>query len=380
MPYTWEALPVAGGARARGVRLWRRDLDAAVRARHSLDLDRADSAHVLSIMHYGYTRFLCLVALASLAPLASAQDAPLRRSLVPHDLAAFADVRLAPAASAVPDTTAPWRYFPLAVGNLWEYWTGGETVYRDEVRRDTVIRGRRYFRLDLSESHDGGPFETSDFPFYHVRFDTLSSQIVEPLIDGGERVALAAFCPFDADFGTTVFCGPSPFDVSGGHDGLLVFGAPPGVSQDSVRTAIKSYSFDGQQNIYAAGIGLVYHSSNYRVPFIIGYARVGGVTYGVSRFPTPAEAPPRRQSLSLRAWPNPSRGQLTVAFETGNLEQIHLTVRDALGREVWRSSLGVVGPGLHRAPVDISQLAPGVYSVEVRGQIRLGSVVVTRIR
>jgi hypothetical protein len=80
------------------------------------------------------------------------------------------------AAQAIPDTTAPWRYYPLHVGDAWEYSVGPEhRVMRREIERDTLIQGRRYaITRDVTYDAEGDVLQDLSYP---VRFDTLTSEV-----------------------------------------------------------------------------------------------------------------------------------------------------------------------------------------------------------
>lgn len=279
-------------------------------------------------------------------------------------------------AGGTPDTTSPWRYYPLEVGNVWEYWSG-QATYRREVTRDTVINNRRYAFIERTVSQSGGPpVPDPMFPFDIVRLDTASAQVLEP-VEGSERVATTGPpCPLDIDIGIVLDCQGAPFTVEGG-DGLIVFGAPDGTVPDTLRPMMKTFQFETFLYIVAADIGEVFTVSEVQAPRTIAYARVGGVEYGVSRFPTGGEDAPRRPAVpALRTWPNPSGGRVTVGFTVEHPEAVWLTVRDLSGREVYQADLGVLGPGTHETPVDLDGLAHGSYIVEVLGRVPLGVAIV----
>ena len=78
-----------------------------------------------------------------------------------------------------PDTTSAERYFPLEVGNVWEYEVSEEGVVTRErrtVTEEEVIDGVRYFRY-LSERIDRAGEPTGDRSAVYLRFDTLSATI-----------------------------------------------------------------------------------------------------------------------------------------------------------------------------------------------------------
>ena len=269
-----------------------------------------------------------------------------------------------------PDTTAPWRYYPLAIGNAWEYYRYGTgTVYRHEITRDTLIHERRYTVVDRYTAEDNGPLEP-DYS-WRYRFDTLSSLVYEPNGSGGERVPFGSPCPFNTDFDTTTECpgfSGVDFTVLGSYDGLVVFGEPfPGQGEDTVRTAFKVFRFETLEWRYAAGFGEVYHESDIQA-YGLYYARIDGVEYGQPRFPVANEStePDPIGQLALSVWPNPARGRANVSFELSRAGTVVLEVYDVLGRRMQYDELGLLPAGSRETQVDLAGFAAGSYVVQVR--------------
>ena len=268
-----------------------------------------------------------------------------------------------------PDTTAPWRYYPLAIGNAWEYYRYGTgTVYRHEITRDTLIHERRYTVVDRYTAEDNGPLEP-DYS-WRYRFDTLSSLVYEPNGSGGERVPFGSPCPFNTDFDTTTECpgfSGVDFTVLGSYDGLVVFGEPfPGQGEDTVRTAFKVFRFETLEWRYAAGFGEVYHESDIQA-YGLYYARIDGVEYGQPRFPVANEStePDPVGGLKLQVWPNPTRSLVTVGFDMVQPGAVVLDVYNTLGRRVQRYELGLLRAGERETLLDLSRVAAGSYVVRV---------------
>ena len=288
---------------------------------------------------------------------------------------------------AEPDTTAPWRYFPLAVGNAWEYYNyfTGERL-RVDVYGTETYNGRTYFST-VSVRYDGdGAARGGDPPGRALRYDTTAAAVWFYVHEtGGERSYFEASCPLDAPFGGQVNCylDEGPWAVGGGYDGLLAFGEPlPGTGEDTVRTAVKTYAYTDPGIFYdlryAADLGLVYYDDEY-VRKGLYYARVDGVEYGVSVLPpftVDAEAgtPEPTARLALEVYPNPVRERLTLAFNTEASTPNVVEVVDVLGRVVLRRTEAGLGVGAHTLPLDVSALAGGVYFARVQ----TGSHVVMR--
>ena len=91
--------------------------------------------------------------------------------------------------------------------------------------------------------------------------------------------------------------------------------------------------------------------------------RVGGAVLATHAVRLEVGAP---AELALRAaYPNPSRGAVTVPFEVPTSGPVRLSVVDVLGREVAVLADGPHEAGAHAARVRAGALAPGVYVVRL---------------
>ena len=181
-------------------------------------------------------------------------------------------------AQAVPDTTAPWRYYPLHVGDVWD--SADDSILervpyvRREVVKDTVADGRTYavvrtraFRRDLAPVGDGHLYE---------RYDTTQANI--ELRDTAGNTFLRYPCRLDSPFGAE--CASS----GGTGPGAYVDGAPRvaiRIDETTVETAVKGFGTLGDSCTLAAGIGELgcYGDASSLRPELV-YARVAGVEYG----------------------------------------------------------------------------------------------------
>ena len=302
--------------------------------------------------------FLLLI----LAPMAGAQAPPVANAPVPDT-----EFLRTGGGDPVPDTTAPWRYFPLAVGDAWEYDrypTGLPHIdlgtRRVDIEKDTLIEGTRYV-IHRDRFYDADGELESGIARTPIRFDTLTATVREAFM-GGERIFRETHCPFDLPFDAEVLCGefPEPYFTYGGYDeGTLAF------PDTSFSVTYKAYSSDlGFVTSYAADYGEFALSFDNGDTHMLKYMRIGGEEYGAPQFPLPNEpAPPDTNRLRLEAYPNPFRERLTVAVNgaTGGLAEIELI--DMLGRTVRRERLGW---GEHTLDLSGEGLAPGVYLVRIR--------------
>ncbi len=266
---------------------------------------------------------------------------------------------LAASADPVPDTTAPWRYYPLAIGNVWEYEYNGGLIKRETITGDTTALDQRYFIVRVQGFYEGeGPLESGGGRTA-LRYDTTTATV---LALGDVSNEYPVSYPLDAPFGESE--GGLVF-VSGQADGVLVFGGEaPGTGTDTVRTSVKFYyTRTGFDTRYAADVGLALTEGEggYQA---LTYYKVGGEEHGVSRFPTASEGAPDSPTVSVQAWPNPASRSVTVAVALAAPERVRVTVVDALGREVARVHDGPAADGA-RFSVETARLAPGAYRVRL---------------
>ena len=272
-----------------------------------------------------------------------------------------------PAHAQTPDTTSAWRYYPLQIGNVWEYRGSGLQPgdFRVSISADTVIDGRHYFLEAHTSYHEGELGPASHYP---VRFDTTTANVLARWEDGGESVwQISRFCPLDAPFGM-IGC-DGPVEVEGGYDEVfeLHFG--------QMLTGVTMKSF--YDSYFVADIGwmgadLVVEPGGTR----LSYARIDGVEYG-EPFPVATEETPPESVLALAVYPNPSRGETTVRFALDAPQRVTLAVFDVLGRRVLTDDLGAQPSGEGTRGLDAASLPAGLYVVRLTGDA--GARATTRV-
>lgn len=195
----------------------------------------------------------------------------------------LASLLLAPPALAqtVPDTTAPARYFPLAIGNTWEYtrtgaFPGLSWLERRAVVGDTLVDGETYVRYQVDRFDDAGQPLDEGFTWL-LRYDPATASIVttEPPLP-----ALTG-CPLDAPFGAEMMCADDCFtSVFGGVEDV-------GVGEDTLHTSVKYFDSHACEvtGAYAADLGFIGYDS-FGGSMRLGYARVGGAEFGAPVIPS----------------------------------------------------------------------------------------------
>jgi hypothetical protein len=275
---------------------------------------------------------------------------------------------------AIPDTTAPWTYYPLGVGDEWQYQV---EVYVDpnpkiEYQRSDNVTGFEtiegvVYAVVSSRTYNVPVMSFPPLPSWtrRIRFDTL---LATPIGPSGDPHEDTEGCRLDEPFPArpdTLRAAQCPNGiellVGGGYAQPLPFGGSAPVKV--LRRPI--FSSGVVSTTFAAGIGVLVRADTNE--FLratnaqLRYARVAGVEYGTPIVVT-EEAPPAGQR-ALRVEPNPSDGRATVSFHMSEAGRARLSLHDVLGREVLVAYDGWLSAGDHRMPVDAAGLPPGVYLV-----------------
>lgn len=267
-----------------------------------------------------------------------------------------------PVLAQTPDTTSAWRYYPLQVGNVWEYRGSGLQPgdFRVEIVGDTVIDGTRYF-LEAYASYQNSELDPGSS--YPVRFDTTMANVLARWDDGTESIwQLSRSCPLSTPFGD-VDCADEQVEVTGGSDEAfeLFWGQVlAGVTLKSFHATTRSYFI---ADIGWGGYDLVVEPGGTR----LSYARIDGVEYG-EPFPVAAEpATPEESEFALSVYPNPSRDAATLQVSLDAPQRVRLAVYDVLGRRVLSRDLGAQPAGETTHRLDGAALPAGVYVVHLAG-------------
>lgn len=273
------------------------------------------------------------------------------------------------------DTTSAWRYFPLHVGDEWEYVFRGEDLDGNPVDpiltrrvtlRDSLIDGHRYF-LQRTERYRIESGALIDQRSRLVRFDTTAARPVERR--NGTEVPLGSGCPFDAAFGAELDCdGDGELDVvvSGSMEGYVRIGGD--VLEGVPEKAFAPLLADFAVTEYVADVGPAHTSNLFVPPDSLVYARVDGIEYG-ARYPVGSEAGPEAGSRTTAVvFPNPTRSTAVVSLTRHRTGRVQVEVFDMLGRRVALLHNGVLRAGESRFVFDGTGLPAGSYFVRVIGE------------
>jgi hypothetical protein len=290
------------------------------------------------------------------------------RVLLASALVLAALLLAAPLAAA--QAPPPWAYYPLGVGDVWEYdeqWRG--TTLRVENVADTVIAGRAYV-VQTRTRFDSLGNATEAFPRSSLRYDTATAFVMRAAftVSGEEFVWGRVPCPLDAqpptvgcsDFGTITYS-------------VMTYTADVTIGDTTVQDVPqKRYGSSGAYFVLAAGLGEVLRQPKFDPPDVLVYARIAGVEYGAPRYPVAAEpSPTAPPPLAMAVWPNPVRGgAVRLALALPEPAAVEADVVDLLGRRVLVQDLGRLPAGRHEAALDLRALAPGLYLLRVTAGAR----------
>jgi hypothetical protein len=101
---------------------------------------------------------------------------------------------------------------------------------------------------------------------------------------------------------------------------------------------------------------------------------------GTEAFLSQKEEKVRPDEVTLSAYPNPFRKQVTLSYSLPEAQEVRLAVYDVLGREVTLASEGRQEAGRHRVQFDGSSLPSGSYFVRLRVGNKIHTQKITTIR
>ncbi|MEM1043760.1 MAG: T9SS type A sorting domain-containing protein [Bacteroidota bacterium] len=273
-----------------------------------------------------------------------------------------------PALAQTPNTTSAERYFPLEVGNVWEYegfdLIGEKPIYqRRTITRDTLVAGQRYFRYDRAVLNEEGDVVGSLGALY-VRFDTLATAI--RVLEDVPPFDILPNCALGEDFSSGGVC-----EVSSDLTCEAIYGGdydvPITIGAETVTASAKSVDTQGCEldSLFVADIGFTQFFT-FGANFALRYARVGGAEYG-EPFAVVTESGPDTPALALSVYPTPSSGSVTASLSLDEAQQVRFAVYDVLGRRVLSGDLGARPAGEAQHGLDAARLPAGVYLVRLTG-------------
>ena len=280
--------------------------------------------------------------------------------------------------TGVVEDTLDWhRYYPLEVGNYWDY--GGLTPFIRTIVGDTLANGHRYFI-----QRDSTPVIGTVGGFVHtfyVRYDTAGTVVT--LLDLEEDTLQAPYpvsyqretswdflAHFDMRmaFGDTLYFSPPDtlLYAWGGYSERIEIGNRriQYLEVDALKCFGETGYTVGWHECYATDIGLV-SGGNLWGPDL-QYALVNGIEYGI-RPSTPVEAAldvPERFDVE-GIYPNPFEGSAAIAYRLPAPSSVTVEVFTVLGRRIWREETPVQASGPGRYVLQRRGWPAGVYMIRL---------------
>lgn len=272
--------------------------------------------------------------------------------------------------------TLDWRgYYPLEVGNTWEYATSGsnDSEYeRREITGDTLLDGTSYF-VHWTRRYDANKQPVEQVVDY-LRYDTIRTTVVahaagdsypawqtadsleQPWAGPVPIYTEVVTCDMTVDFGSQFNCEEDGEDWT-----VRAYGEYRHLTYGMIDSkAEKEFSVEG------SGIGVMFFHGVGQYIGSYTYLKIGDKEWGESVVldvdrPRARAAQPR----ILSVYPSPFRERATVVYQAPEGSDIIVTVSDALGRVVHRQTVRTLQSGTHRYSLGGQELAAGLYFIQI---------------
>ena len=270
--------------------------------------------------------------------------------------------------------TLDWRgYYPLEIGNIWEWrtqnpgvWFGGDvnSLNHREIVSDTTINDRKYL---VQVAYSANEFVATDERKVvvwrdYLRYDTLKTRVVKfDLNLEGEH---GYTCDLSADFNSVGAC-YDWLDMGVGGDYASEDNFQVSVGSDYVSyNAVKSFDGLTGGSKYYHGIGSlpIFGDGSEDGTIEFTYVKVGDNEYGTRSVRVGIEKTTEIEESPIELYPNPVKSQLNIATSS-ELRGIKVRIVDVLGRSTpWTTMCEE-----KRCQLDVSSLNPGLYVLEYSG-------------
>ena len=273
--------------------------------------------------------------------------------------------------------TLDWQgYYPLEIGNAWEWkthqpnvWFGGDVDGFDhrEIVSDTLINDQQYL---VQVAYSINEFEATEERKVvvwrdYLRYDTLRRRIVQfDLVQGGEY---GYTCDLSADFNGVGVCydwldmGVGGDYASDDHFEVIVG------SDYAPYNAVKSFGGLTGGSVFYHGIGsLPTFGDGASGAIEFTYVKVSDAEYGARSVRVGVEKPVQPQELVVEIYPNPVKSRLYLVMSEVP-PGIKGRIIDVLGRSAPVQMICEE----KRCQLDVSSLRAGVYILEYNGSAQV---------
>jgi hypothetical protein len=263
-----------------------------------------------------------------------------------------------------PDTLDWRQYYPLEVGNAWEWYTfiavNDHKIRRREIVGDTTVGGEKYF-VQLSSLFDTD-HALSVPELVHrdtvlLRYDEVNKRILAR--GNSEDLEWHYTCDLSTPFGVMFECDGQEVTVLGGYSPdypLTIGGSAVTVPARKIHTHIGG----GSEFYYGIGELPMIGDGEYGEERFM-WVRVGGAEFGASVVSIQGVEGVEPKIANMDVYPNPASDRVRVKLQRPGTE-ITLEVYDLLGRKV---SVSYTCAG-QECIIDTSQLSTGQYIIRTR--------------
>ncbi len=275
----------------------------------------------------------------------------------------------------IPDTTDWHSYFPLEVGNEWQYraqfhppvypgWTFSNYIVADSIVGDTT-----HFLMRRCTQLEGESVSCRD-PDELVRYDEELATVVVRIEQSDGTTEYTPWpdvpCRLNSPFGQLEeddcfeFFGPGRYAV-------VEYGSTAIIGGSAAMGTLKY--FDGLAGSFSflSGIGFIGEApEGGSFNASIQYARIADVEYGNPIVSKEADVP--RSESEIRTYPNPARDEATLQFSVPEPQNLVASVFNLRGALVETKSLGSAADGVEVSyTFDASLWPSGLYTIRLIG-------------
>lgn len=263
-------------------------------------------------------------------------------------------------AVAEPDTLDWRQYYPLEVGNVWEWYmftsVNEHRVIRRQIVSDTLIDTTSYFvqvSLHYQTDHELGEIDLIQSDTVLIRYDEGGSRVVARLANAEGEWSYT--CDLSTPFEISIECDETQVYVGGGYTPgkVLTLG-----SKELAVTAEKSHTSIGGGSTYIYGIGelpMIGEGGYGETRFV--WLRLGGEEYGVSLVGIESGDRLEWEYVLPDMYPNPATVRVKVGLPVAVHDDYLVEIYDVLGRSVSTRTRCAGGDCV----IDVSLLPAGRY-------------------
>jgi len=274
---------------------------------------------------------------------------------------------------AVADTLDPTGYYPLEVGNVWEY-VVMDGAFLDDPRRerviaDTLIEDMIFYKLKTTVFDYEHSQEITDSTTRFEYVAVVDSGMVEWRNGSQSFVETRFNQPFDSCYEVD---GVGLVVVSGGYEATF------SIEEEGEETflelpATKVFESTFAAEEYGHGIGMLIGVGDPSVRAELTYAKVGDNEFGTSldslftiRVSTDQSSSVPPFHINLESYPNPSSETVHISFSIPETGTVTLTLVDLIGRTIAHPIRDENLPvGTHTAVWKAGSAPSGMYAVRL---------------